>query len=50
MWSTPIHAMEAVTILQPFQDKLEIKEQAAKFKRLQDHLMHEHMNLLARGD
>ena len=46
MRSTPIFAMETVTGLQPIEDRQEIKvlTQAAKFKRLQDHAMHEHMN------
>ena len=46
MRSTPISAMETVTGLQPLEDRQEIKvlTQAAKFKRLQDHPMHERMN------
>ena len=49
--STPIYAMETVTGLQPLEDRQEIKilTQAAKFKRLQDHPMHERMNQPARG-
>ena len=45
MRSTPISAMETVTDLQPLEDRQEIKilTQAAKFKRLQDHPMHERM-------
>ena len=44
--STPISAMETVTGLQPVEDRQEIKELThfAKFKRLQDHPMHERMN------
>ena len=51
MRSTPISAMEVVTGLQPLEDRQEIKvlTQAAKFKRLQDHLIHERMNQPARG-
>ena len=43
MQSTPIFAMEMVTGLQPIEDRQEIKllTQAAKFKRLQDHPIHE---------
>ena len=46
MRSTPISAMETVTGLQPQEDRQEMKvlTQAAKFKRLQDHPMHERMN------
>ena len=46
MRSTPISAIETVTGLQPLEDRQEIKilTQAAKFKRLQDHPMHERMN------
>ena len=44
--STPISVMETVTSLQPLEDRQETKilTQAAKFKRLQDHPMHKHMN------
>ena len=51
MRSTPISAMETVTGLQPLEDRQEIKilTQAAKFKRLQDHPMHERMNQPTRG-
>ena len=51
MRSTPILAMETVTGLQPIEDRQAIKvlTQAAKFKRLQDHAMHEHMNQPTRG-
>ena len=51
MQSTPISAMETVTGLQPIEDRQEIKvlTQAAKFNRLWDHLMHEHMNQPTRG-
>ena len=51
MRSTPISAMETVTGLQPLEDRQELKilTQAAKFKRLQDHPMHEHMNQPTRG-
>ena len=51
MWSTPISAMETVTGLQPLEDRQEIKvlTQAAKFKRLQDNLMHERMNQPKKG-
>ena len=51
MRSTPIFAMETVTGLQPLEDRQEIKvlTQAAKFKRLQDHPMHERMNQPRRG-
>ena len=51
MRSTPISAMETVTGLQPLEDRQEIKvlTQAAKFKRLQDHPMHECMNQPTRG-
>ena len=46
MRSTPISAVETVTGLQPIDDRQEIKEltHSAKFKRLQDHPMHERMN------
>ena len=51
MLSTPMSAMETVTGLQPLEDRQEIKvlTQAAKFKRLQDHPMHERMNQPTRG-
>ena len=51
MRSTPITAMKTVTCLQPLEDRHEIKvlAQAAKFKRLQDHPMHECMNQPTRG-
>ena len=51
MRSTPISAMETVTGLQPLEDRQKIKvlTQAAKFKRLQDHPMHERMNQPMRG-
>ena len=51
MWSTPISAMETVTGLHPLEDRQEIKilTKAAKFKRLQGHLMHERMNQPTRG-
>ena len=51
MRSSPISAMETVTGLQPLEDRQEIKilTQAAKFKRLQDHPMHERMNQPTRG-
>ena len=51
MRSAPISAMETVTGLQPLEDRQEIKvlTQAAKFKRLQDHPMHERMNQPTRG-
>ena len=51
MWSTPISAMETVTGLQPLEDRQEIKilTQAAKFKRLQDHPIHERINQPTRG-
>ena len=51
MRSTSISAMETVTGLQPLEDRQEIKvlTQAAKFKRLQDHPMHERMNQPTRG-
>ena len=51
MRSTPISAMETVTGLQPLEDRQEIKvlTQATKFKRLQDHPMHERMNQPTRG-
>ena len=51
MRSTPISAMETVTGLQPLEDRQEIKilTQAVKFKRLQDHPNHEHMNQPTRG-
>ena len=51
MRSTPISAMETVTGPQPLEDRQEIKvlTQAAKFKRLQDHPMHERMNQPTRG-
>ena len=44
--STPIYAMETVTGLQPIEDRQEIKllTQTAKFKRTQDHPMHERIN------
>ena len=44
--STPTSAMKIVTGLQTIEDRQEIKvlTQAAKFKRLQDHPMHERMN------
>ena len=43
--------METVAGLQPLEDRQEIKvlTQAAKFKRLQDHPMHERMNQPTRG-
>ena len=46
MLSTSISAMETVTGLQSIDDRHEIKvlTQTAKFKRLQDHPMHERMN------
>ena len=51
MRSTPIFAMEMVTGLQTLEDRQEIEvlTQAAKFKRLQDHPMHERMNQPTRG-
>ena len=50
--STPISALETVKDLQPIEDRQEMKvlTQAAKFKRLQDHLMHERMNQPTRGE
>ena len=49
--SIPISAMETVTGLQPLEDRQEMKvlTHAAKFKRLQDHPMHERMNQPTRG-
>ena len=46
MRSTPVSAMETFTGLQPLEDRQEMKvlTQAAKFKRLQDHPMHESAN------
>ena len=46
MRSTPISTMETVTVLQTLEDRQEVKilTQAAKFKRLQNHPMHERMN------
>ena len=46
MRSTPISAMEMGTGLQPLEHRQEIKvlTQTAKFKRLQDHPMHERVN------
>ena len=51
MRSTPISAMETVTGLQPLEDRQEIKvlTQAAKFKRFQDHPMHERTNQPTKG-
>ena len=51
MRSTPISAVETVTGLQPLEDRQEIKvlTRAAKFKRLQDHPMHQRMNQPTRG-
>ena len=51
MRSTPISAMATVTGLQSLEDRQEMKvlTQAVKFKRLQDHPMHERMNQPTRG-
>ena len=51
MRRTHISAMETGTGLQPLEDRQEIKilTQAAKFKRLQDHPMHERTNQPTRG-
>ena len=48
---TLISAIETVTGLQPIAGRQEIKAltQAAEFKRLQDHLIHERMNRPTRG-
>ena len=51
MRSTPITALETATGLQPLDDRKNIKvlTQAAKFKRLQNHPMHERMNMPTKG-
>ena len=51
MRSAPISAVVTVTGLQPLEDKQAIKvlTQAAKFKILQDHPMHQRMNQPKRG-
>ena len=51
MRSTPISAMETVTGLQPLEDRreIQIRTQAAEFKRLQDHPIHKRMNQPTRG-
>ena len=51
MWSTPMFAMKTAIGLQPLENRQEVKvlTQTVKFKRLQEHPMHERMNQPTRG-